>query len=51
LVGEVDSNYKCGVCGKTVEIDSAVMGMQCRECGARVFYKKRPSMKKSIKAR
>lgn len=42
------TDYKCSICGKTLEMDVGIMGLQCRACGSRVFVKKRPSVKKSI---
>lgn len=44
-------NYKCGKCGKVVEIDSARMGMKCPFCGGKIFYKERGTVAKRIKAR
>ncbi len=44
------TDYKCAVCGKTLEMDIGIMGLQCRNCGSKIFVKKRPSIKKTIKA-
>lgn len=44
------SDYKCAICGKTLEMDIGIMGLQCRACGSKIFLKKRPSVKKSIQA-
>lgn len=44
------SDYKCAICGKPLEMDIGIMGLQCRGCGSKIFLKKRPSVKKSLKA-
>ncbi|MCD6512919.1 MAG: DNA-directed RNA polymerase subunit P [Thermoplasmata archaeon] len=44
-------SYRCGKCGKVVEIDSERMGIKCPFCGSKIFYKERPPTAKRIKAR
>ncbi len=43
--------YKCGKCGKNVDIDTERMGMRCPYCGGKIFYKERGTIAKKIKAR
>ena len=51
MAQDFDVNYKCGRCGKNVEIEGTAMGIQCRHCGSKVFYKKRQSIKKTVISR
>jgi len=46
-------NYKCGKCGATIPVDDIknVGGVQCKQCGFKVGYKERPTVKKVITAR
>ena len=41
-------NYKCSVCGASLEMDLETLGLTCRKCGNKIFYKKRPSIKKTV---
>ncbi|MEM0448978.1 MAG: DNA-directed RNA polymerase subunit P [Methanomassiliicoccales archaeon] len=43
--------YKCGSCGKPIRSHTNQVGMQCENCGSKIFYKERPNVKKTIKAR
>ena len=46
------SDYICAVCKR--DIDSTEMnkvGMRCKYCGSKIFYKKRPNIKKRLPAR
>lgn len=51
MVRDFDANYKCARCGKPVETEGTAMGIQCRHCGSKIFYKKRQSIKKTVLAR
>lgn len=42
--------YKCNKCGKPMEVDVHAVGIQCKECGSKIFYKQRPSIKKTLKS-
>lgn len=42
--------YKCAICKTPLAEDTAVVGVVCRVCGGKVFYKKRPATKKTLKA-
>ena len=39
-------NYKCASCGAKLDMDLEVLGLTCRVCGEKIFYKIRPSTKK-----
>ena len=46
------SDYICAICKR--DLDDAVLnrvGMQCTYCGSRIFYKKRPNIRKRLLAR
>jgi len=43
--------YKCAVCKKFIDVDVSVVGLQCDNCGSKIFYKERPNITKKIKAR
>jgi DNA-directed RNA polymerase subunit RPC12/RpoP len=46
------SDYICAVCKR--DIDSTEMnkvGMRCKYCNSKIFYKKRPNIKKRLLAR
>jgi DNA-directed RNA polymerase subunit P len=43
--------YKCGQCEKPIRSDLNAVGMQCENCGFKLFYKERPNVKKVIKGR
>ena len=46
------TEYICAVCKKDVEsADMDVVGMRCKHCGSKIFYKKRPNIKKRLLAR
>ena len=42
--------YKCGKCGKNVDIDTERMGIKCPHCGGKIFYKERGTIAKKLKA-
>tara|TARA_B100002003_G_scaffold54933_2_gene50419 strand:- start:217 stop:450 length:234 start_codon:yes stop_codon:yes gene_type:complete len=41
-------NYKCASCGTKLDMDLEVLGLTCRVCGEKIFYKIRPSTKKTV---
>ena len=41
-------NYKCASCGTRLDMDLEVLGLTCRVCGEKIFYKIRPSTKKTV---
>ena len=41
-------NYKCASCGAKLDMDMEVLGLTCRVCGEKIFYKIRPSTKKTV---
>ncbi|MEC8706929.1 MAG: DNA-directed RNA polymerase subunit P [Candidatus Thermoplasmatota archaeon] len=41
-------NYKCASCGARLDMDLEVLGLTCRVCGEKIFYKIRPSTKKTV---
>ena len=41
-------NYKCSNCGTKLDMDLEVLGLTCRVCGEKIFYKIRPSTKKTV---
>ena len=41
-------NYKCSGCGAKLDMDLEVLGLTCRVCGEKIFYKIRPSTKKTV---
>ena len=41
-------NYKCASCGAKLDMDLEVLGLTCRVCGEKIFYKIRPSTKKTV---
>lgn len=43
--------FRCAICGERVKTDVDMVGLQCENCGGRVFYKERPNIKKELKAR
>ncbi|MBM4248685.1 MAG: DNA-directed RNA polymerase subunit P [Euryarchaeota archaeon] len=43
--------YKCWKCHERTTVDPNTMGIQCEKCGSKMFYKERPNVKKTIKAR
>ena len=43
--------YKCAKCKEPIRTDINIVGIQCNKCGSKIFYKERPSVKKTIKAR
>ncbi|MEA2054627.1 MAG: DNA-directed RNA polymerase subunit P [Candidatus Thermoplasmatota archaeon] len=45
------ASYKCGRCGRTIDIDPEKMGIKCPICGGKLFYKERGTVAKKIKAR
>jgi len=44
------TDYKCARCKARIR-DVSTIGLQCTVCGYKVFYKERPNVKKSVKAR
>lgn len=42
--------YKCAKCGAT-KTEIGPTGLQCDQCGGKIFYKIRPNVKKTLKAR
>ncbi len=46
------SEYICAKCKRDLE-DTAInrVGMQCSYCGSKIFYKKRPNIRKRLIAR
>jgi DNA-directed RNA polymerase subunit P len=43
--------YKCGCCNKPIRSNVNQVGMQCENCGSKIFYKERPNVKKVIKGK
>ncbi|MBS3781524.1 MAG: DNA-directed RNA polymerase subunit P [Candidatus Thermoplasmatota archaeon] len=43
--------FRCYICNEKVTTDMYTVGIQCENCGGRVFYKERPNVKKELKAR
>ncbi len=43
--------YKCGKCDEPIRSDMNTLGMQCKNCSSKIFYKTRPNVKKVMKAR
>jgi DNA-directed RNA polymerase subunit RPC12/RpoP len=41
-------NYKCASCRTKLDMDLEVLGLTCRVCGEKIFYKIRPSTKKTV---
>ena len=41
-------SYKCASCGAKLDMDLEVLGLTCRVCGDKIFYKIRPSTKKTV---
>ncbi len=42
--------YKCGQCKKRDNFDAQNIGIRCKYCGNKYFYKERPTIAKTIKA-
>ncbi|MFW6041015.1 MAG: DNA-directed RNA polymerase subunit P [Thermoplasmatota archaeon] len=42
--------FRCAICNERIK-DINTVGIQCENCGSRVFYKERPNVKKELKAR
>lgn len=42
--------YRCAICKKAINIDVKLVGLQCDNCGSKIFYKMRPSIKRNLKA-
>ncbi len=40
--------YRCSDCKTPLEMDLETMGLTCRHCGNKIFYKSRPSVKKTV---
>ncbi|MFQ6060396.1 MAG: DNA-directed RNA polymerase subunit P [Thermoplasmata archaeon] len=43
--------YKCANCREPVLGSINTVGIQCKKCGCKIFYKERPNVKKVVKAR
>ncbi|HDI10212.1 MAG TPA: zinc-ribbon domain-containing protein [Euryarchaeota archaeon] len=43
--------YRCGKCGKEVELEETFGIIRCSNCGYRIFYKERAPVIKRVKAR
>ena len=43
--------YRCSKCKDQIRGDTNIVGIQCSNCGSKIFYKERPNVKKSIQAR
>ncbi|UCD92278.1 MAG: DNA-directed RNA polymerase subunit P [Methanobacteriota archaeon] len=43
--------YKCARCREPILANINTVGIQCKNCGSKVFYKERPNVKKIVKAR
>ncbi len=44
--------FKCAICKSKMSKDNInKVGIQCDNCGAKIFYKERPNVKKVLKAR
>ena len=39
--------YRCGKCNEPVG-DINTLGIQCKKCGSKIFYKKRPDGAKKV---
>ena len=39
---------KCASSGTRMDMDIEVLGLTCRVCGEKIFYKIRPSTKKTV---
>jgi len=44
-------DYRCARCKEPIKTDIGVVGIQCDNCGFKIFIKERPNMRKIIKAR
>ncbi len=42
--------YRCGRCGKSVDVNSDRMGIKCPICGSKIFCKERATVAKKLKA-
>ena len=43
--------YKCAQCKESIkDVDINTVGIQCGNCGCKIFYKQRPNVKKVLKA-
>ncbi len=40
--------YRCSNCKTQLEMDLETLGLTCRKCGNKIFYKKRPASKKTV---
>ena len=40
--------YRCARCKKPIRDDVSLLGLQCTNCGSRVFMKERPATSKKI---
>jgi DNA-directed RNA polymerase subunit P len=43
--------YKCARCQEPILTSLNTVGIQCKKCGSKVFYKERPNVKKIVRAR
>ncbi len=43
--------FRCAICKERIKTDMSTVGIQCENCGAKVFYKDPPNVKKVLKAR
>jgi DNA-directed RNA polymerase subunit P len=43
--------YKCAKCKEPILTSLSTVGIQCKKCGSKVFYKERPNVKKIVRAR
>jgi DNA-directed RNA polymerase subunit P len=41
--------YRCAKCKERIRGDINTVGIQCTNCGTKMFYKERPNIKKEIK--
>ena len=40
--------YRCAKCNEPVRNDPKTLGLQCEKCGSKIFFKERPSTKKTL---
>jgi DNA-directed RNA polymerase subunit P len=40
--------YRCAKCKEPVRNDPKSLGLQCEKCGSKIFFKDRPSTKKTL---
>ena len=43
--------YRCNKCKERIRGDTNVVGIQCTNCGSKIFYNERPNIKKTVKAK